>query len=235
VSGPDQHLSVFWFQFYFLFYFFLSLRHAGLHSIISSGYVGKDFVLLQPLVAYRSLRQILKEPVLVCEGKLSLALDTASALAFLHAREIYHLHLTSEHVLVTPDRKGLLQDYGVLQNMDPQEVTEILLGEGNLGYLRPGSSRLPFRGSEVDTYSLGIIIGEMVLERPPVTKSYTGGRPTFLSQAILAPATDTDPFSIRSQLLAISRECLRETSSPTAFDIKAHLEAILSDEDLEEV
>jgi serine/threonine protein kinase/Tfp pilus assembly protein PilF len=106
------------------------------------------------------------------EGVCLLGAQVADALAFLHAREIYHRDLKLSNVLLCPDGRPMLLDFNL--SADPQAGRERL--GGTLPYMSPEQVRATFGPDHAaaealdgrsDLFSLGVILFELLTGRQP--------------------------------------------------------------------
>jgi len=131
--------------------------------------------------------------------KLSIAVDIAEAMCFLHERGVIHRDLKSGNILVkfTNPISSKLSDFGLSRIIDPQ-----LKMTGNIGtvaWMAPEVLQNKKYGERADCYSFGIILWEMVTSalpfreippfklprkiikghRPPITKDRFGDIPKW--------------------------------------------------------
>ncbi|XP_067871603.1 serine/threonine-protein kinase ULK3 isoform X2 [Heterodontus francisci] len=98
----------------------------------------------------------------------------ASALQYLHQRNISHLDLKPQNVLLssltTPHLK--LADFGFAQHMSPWDEKHVL--RGSLLYMAPEMVCRQQYDARVDLWSVGVILYEALFGRPPfASKSFT--------------------------------------------------------------
>lgn len=169
-----------------------SLSHPNIIRLVSSFETAKELVFVCEYAASDLHKQLA-----IC-GSLGeiktqkLSCDLISALHYLHSIPIYHRDLKPPNILIDRNEKAKLCDFGLARNMpgDAQMLTSM---KGQINSL-PFESKFKFfpssgtplymapellegkryNGSEIDLWSLGCIIYEMLAgETPFVTKNYT--------------------------------------------------------------
>ncbi|XP_043536304.1 serine/threonine-protein kinase ULK3 isoform X3 [Chiloscyllium plagiosum] len=122
----------------------------------------------------------------------------ASALQYLHERNISHLDLKPQNILVssrsTPHLK--LADFGFAQHMSPWDEKHIL--RGSPLYMAPEMVCRQQYDARVDLWSVGVILYETLFGRPPfASKSFTELEEKFRSNKAIELPPGT----------RVSREC----------------------------
>jgi len=102
---------------------------------------------------------------LIYHTKKSLALDVISGLSYLHFSNIIHRDLKTSNILITPDNKACITDFGVSKSINTFSNNYSLSIVGTPTYLAPeicGLLRTDITYTfKSDYYSLGIIIWEI--------------------------------------------------------------------------
>jgi len=126
----------------------------------------------------RNVRQLVNGRPLSLESALSIALQTADALAAAHARGIIHRDIKAGNVMVTPTGQVKVLDFGLAKLLDEEqartsgihhtEITEVGVPYGTATYAAPESFSSRHRlTAAADTYSLGIVLFELLAGQPP--------------------------------------------------------------------
>ncbi|KAL1540000.1 serine/threonine-protein kinase STY13-like [Salvia divinorum] len=91
---------------------------------------------------------------------ISLAVDLARGLSYLHAQRIVHRDVKVENMLIGPQRKLKIAGFGVarLEAKDPSEMT---VRTGTLGYMAPEVLNAMPYNRKCDVYSFGICLWEI--------------------------------------------------------------------------
>jgi serine/threonine protein kinase len=91
----------------------------------------------------------------------TLARELLDALGHIHAAGIVHRDIKPANVLVGPDGRPRLTDFGIAQAEDSTELTETGQVIGTLKYLAPEVARGRPASPRSDLYSLGVMLSEV--------------------------------------------------------------------------
>ena len=123
----------------------------------------RDMVILMELIPL-SLRTHLSRVVPLVVFRLSVSLDVAKALNYLHLMKpnpILHRDISSSNVLVEPladDKwRAKVADYGTVNFQDEVDT----IGPGNIAYAAPEAKEPSFQSPKMDIFSYGVLLLEM--------------------------------------------------------------------------
>jgi eukaryotic-like serine/threonine-protein kinase len=164
------------------------------------------FYLTMELVEGQTLRSILRaEGSLSPERAVSIALALCAGLEAAHSAGVIHRDLKPANVLVTPQGRVVITDFGIAHNMiDRAELT--IGAVGTPQYMAPEQAAGEAVDARTDLYALGLVVYEMLFgKRPPgqlsrVVATLATGAPRSLSDVVLsclAPLPDHRPESAR--------------------------------------
>ncbi|HSS48699.1 MAG TPA: protein kinase, partial [Thermoanaerobaculia bacterium] len=97
----------------------------------------------------------------------AIAGQLASALAAAHAAGIVHRDLKPENVMVLPDGRVKLLDFGLARWIDAEGITEEGMAVGTAAYMAPEQIRGRRTGTAADLWALGVMLYEMLAGRRP--------------------------------------------------------------------
>jgi serine/threonine protein kinase len=128
-------------------------------------------------------------------NSVTLARELLDALAHIHAAGIVHRDIKPANVLVGPDGRARLTDFGIAQAEDSTELTETGQVIGTLKYLAPEVARGHPAGPRSDLYSLGVLLSEVAAPDAPPSLTPLIERLTELDPA-RRPATAAEALSM---------------------------------------
>src|SRR4051794_29173572 len=192
-------------------------EHAGLRFLAMAYYEG---ITLAQLLAGRSDRRLAPPEAAAIAGQL------ASALAAAHAAGIAHRDLKPENVMVLPDGRVKLLDFGLARWVDAGGVTEEGVVVGTAAYMAPEQLRGLRTTTAVDLWALGVVLYQMLAGRQPF-----GGERAGMVHSVLheqpPPLREARP-DVPAALERVVSRCLEKEPAdrwPAAADVLAELQA----------
>jgi serine/threonine protein kinase len=91
-----------------------------------------------------------------------------SALTYTHEQQLIHGNLKPQNILVAPDGRMLLADFGIMRSFDDSQQSLTRIGWGSAEYASPEQS-LGIQHHGSDIYSLGVVLFRILAGVPPFT------------------------------------------------------------------
>ena len=194
------------------------LSHPNIVSIYDIGEEDNRHFLVMEYLDGQTLRERLAHGPLPA-GEASRILDQiAGALDAVHAEGVTHRDVKSSNVMLLPDGRAKLMDFGVARQVDDTMVTQAGMIVGSPVYMAPELIGGAEANAASDLWSLGVLLYEMLAGKPPfagqtiptVLYQVTHGpiRPvpgvTPAAQAVLTRALERDPARRYPSALALA-------------------------------
>ena len=145
-----------------------SLEHPNIIPVYEYGEYNGLAYLVMPYISGGTLRDVMEgEGALPLSKVVSYLEQLAGALDFAHERGVIHRDIKPANILLTPEGRVLLTDFGLVKiSADGQEVLRRLTGPGapvgTPDYMSPEQVLGDQVDGRADLYSLGVILYQMV-------------------------------------------------------------------------
>lgn len=134
------------------------LNHVGIANVFDYGEEEGSAYLVMELVPGQPLSSIIEhEQVLSPDRTLSMIAQTARALSVAHAQGLVHRDIKPGNLLITPDGRVKVTDFGIARLADQVPLTQTGQVMGTAQYLAPEQATGQTATGVSDIYSLGVI------------------------------------------------------------------------------
>ncbi|KAL6486385.1 hypothetical protein MHYP_G00057770 [Metynnis hypsauchen] len=141
-------------------------RHKNVVEMYKSALVEEELWVIMEYVQGGALTNIVSETRLTEEQIATVCEAVLQALAYLHAQGVIHRDIKSDSILLTLDGRIKLSDFGFCAQIS-KDIPKRKSLVGTPYWMAPEViSKIPY-GTEVDVWSLGIMVVEMVDGEPP--------------------------------------------------------------------
>jgi serine/threonine protein kinase len=192
------------------------LSHPGIVTIYD---VGEEETTLTPYIvmeyiAGRTLESLLiaqESPRPSVEVSLDLVWQLAEALDYAHAQNIVHRDIKPANILVTPEGRAKITDFGVAR-LTHSEITMQGQLMGTPSYMSPEQLKGEAMDGRSDLFSLGIILYWLLTGDKP----FAGDGPTVIAKILygdVTPVTDLSPSLGVEYDRVVSRALAKEPSA----------------------
>ena len=159
------------------------LAHPHILPLFDSGIAGGLLFYTMPYVAGESLRdRLIRQRRLPVADAVTIARDVADALSYAHDQNIVHRDIKPENILLEAGHP-VVSDFGIARAIsvaDASRMTGTGIVVGTVDYMSPEQARGEEVDGRSDIYSLGCVLYEMLIGRPP----FTGGTSTGQARAV---------------------------------------------------
>ncbi|MGV8970050.1 MAG: protein kinase domain-containing protein [Microbacteriaceae bacterium] len=146
------------------------VNHEGIANVFDYGEEEGSAFLVMELVPGEALSAILeRERVLSSDRVLDIIAQTAAALSAAHAAGLVHRDIKPGNLLITPDNRVKITDFGIARIADQVPLTATGQVMGTVQYLSPEQASGHPASPTTDIYSLGIVAYESLAGRRPFT------------------------------------------------------------------
>ncbi|MEK6335859.1 MAG: protein kinase [Acidobacteriota bacterium] len=169
-----------------------ALNHPNIVTIFEIGESESAHFIVTEFVDGKTLRQLINEKPFNLSEALSVVIQVADALTGAHAAGIIHRDIKPENIMVRADGYVKILDFGLaklteLQTTDSDLETPTLLQSspglvmGTVQYMSPEQARGKNVGVRTDTWSLGVVLYELLSGRLP----FSGETPSHVMVSLM--------------------------------------------------
>jgi TolB-like protein/tRNA A-37 threonylcarbamoyl transferase component Bud32 len=218
------------------------LNHPNVCTVHEVGETDGRAYIAMELVEGQPLASLIAKGGLPPEQVLTIGQQLADALSHAHARGVVHRDLKAANVLVTPEGRVKVLDFGLAKRLASEDLarattltqaslTEAGMVVGTLAYMAPEQLRGEGADARSDVWALGVVLHEMAAGARP----FRGATGYELTSAILKEEPEPLPASVPVSLAAVIERCLAKEPAQRyqrGGEVEAALEAVASGETL---
>ena len=203
------------------------VEHEGVANVYDYGEDTNAAYLVMELVPGESLSRVIeREKKLPDTRVLDIMAQTSRALGAAHARGLVHRDIKPGNLLITPDGKVKITDFGIARVGDQVPLTKTGQVMGTVQYLAPEQATGKPSTPATDLYSLGVVAYEALSGKRP----FTGENQMAIAMAHINEMPPALPESIDPRVQNLVLSCLakkpnQRPESATSLAIRA--EALL--------
>ncbi len=148
-----------------------NLSHPNIVPVFDWGEDDGSYFIVMEYVEGQPLSAVLRDPQPMPPRQIAtIGAGVAAALAFAHRHGVVHRDVKPGNILITPDGDVKVTDFGIARAMNTEEsLTQTGAVMGTAAYFSPEQAEGKGVDSRSDIYSLGVVLYEMAVGRPPFT------------------------------------------------------------------
>jgi len=186
------------------------VNHEGIANVFDYGEEDGSAYLVMELVPGEALSTILeREHVLSTDKVLDIVAQTASALQAAHAAGLVHRDIKPGNLLITPDGRVKITDFGIARIADQVPLTATGQVMGTVQYLSPEQASGQPASPTTDVYSLGIVAYECLAGKRP----FTGESQVAIAMAQINEAPPALPVTVAEPVRNLVLACIAKKPS----------------------
>lgn len=203
------------------------VEHEGIANVYDYGEDSNSAYLVMELVPGESLSRVIEREKRLSDVRvLDIIAQTSRALAAAHSRGLVHRDIKPGNLLITPDARVKITDFGIARVGDQVPLTKTGQVMGTVQYLAPEQATGKPSTPATDLYSLGVVAYEALSGKRP----FTGENQMAIAMAHINEMPPALPESIDPRVQNLVLSCLakkpnQRPESATSLAIRA--EALL--------
>jgi serine/threonine protein kinase len=155
-----------------------SLSHPNIVGVYDTGTEDGTHFIVMEFVDGRTLKEVIRaEGPLYPERAAEICADVCSALVAAHARGLIHRDIKPGNVMLTPEGKVKVMDFGIARATTSETITQTAAVVGTAQYISPEQAQGQTVDYRSDLYSLGCCLYEMLTGTVP----FTGATPVAIA------------------------------------------------------
>ncbi len=157
-----------------------AVSHPAIAQVYDVDEIDGQLFIAMEFVEGKTLRQLIVDRELDLLGAVEIAIQAGEGLGRAHAKGIVHRDIKSDNIMVTPDGRAKILDFGLAKLLDSAATGEQHLSAmetlaqtqvgtvlGTVAYMSPEQARAKEIDHRSDIFSLGIVLYEMVAGELP--------------------------------------------------------------------
>ncbi len=150
-----------------------NLAHPNIVTVHDFGRDGGRNYIVMEFIEGKDLKTLIKEGApFKPDRALDIAIQICAGIGYAHRAGLVHCDVKPQNILVTPDGRVKVTDFGIakaLASLQPGEITDVVWGSPQYYSPEQAAGEAPTPASDV--YSIGVVMYEMLAGRLPFVAS----------------------------------------------------------------
>jgi eukaryotic-like serine/threonine-protein kinase len=139
------------------------LSHPNLVGVIDAGEDdGRPYIVFEYIEGRTLKRRLQEEGRLPVDEAVAYAIEIGRGLTAAHARKLVHRDVKPQNVLIDPDGRAKVTDFGIARSLEQKGMTATGRVLGTTDYVSPEQAMGEDVDERSDVYSLGVVLYEML-------------------------------------------------------------------------
>jgi eukaryotic-like serine/threonine-protein kinase len=139
------------------------LSHPNLVGVIDAGEDdGRPYIVFEYIKGRTLKRRLQEEGRLPIDEAVAYAIEIGRGLTAAHARKLVHRDVKPQNVLIDPDGRAKVTDFGIARSLESKGLTATGRVLGTTDYVSPEQAMGEEVDERSDVYSLGVVLYEML-------------------------------------------------------------------------
>jgi serine/threonine protein kinase len=144
------------------------LSHPNLVGVIDAGEDdGRPYIVFEYVEGRTLKRRIHEEGRLPVDEAVAYAIEIGRGLTAAHARKLVHRDVKPQNVLIDPDGRARVTDFGIARSLEAKGLTATGRVVGTTDYVSPEQAMGDDVDERSDVYSVGVVLYEMLTGEVP--------------------------------------------------------------------
>jgi eukaryotic-like serine/threonine-protein kinase len=144
------------------------LSHPNLVGVIDAGEDdGRPYIVFEYIEGRTLKRRLQEEGDLPVDEAVAYAIEIGRGLTAAHARKLVHRDVKPQNVLIDPDGRAKVTDFGIARSLETKGLTATGRVLGTTDYVSPEQAMGEDVDERSDVYSLGVVLYEMLTGEVP--------------------------------------------------------------------